>query len=152
MADKEWMDEIRCFAHSVGIGEIGFGHSHPFFDVERLLKIDMDAGIGLPPFTEERIEKRVYPENTMENCRSFITILQPYAVPVYSRETFKGYGNISPAAVGTDYHILVMEKLTKLKEYLDKKFPGSENMAFVDNSPFSEKHVAVRCGLGQIYL
>lgn len=151
MANKEWMDEIRRFCVSVGIYEVGFGHSRPFFDVEKLLAADLETGVGLPPFTEERIEFRVFPERTMKHCRSFITILEPYEVPVYSPAEFVGSGNISPAALGTDYHINVMDKLKKLKNYLDQTFPQSMNMAFVDNSPFSEKHVAVRCGLGEIY-
>ena len=151
MANKEWVDEIRRFCSFAGICEVGFGHSRPFFDVEKLLAADLETGAGLPPFTEERIEVRVFPELTMKNCRSFITILEPYQVPVYSPAEFAGSGNISPAASGMDYHIRVMQKLKKLKNYLDQNFPQSVNMAFVDNSPFSEKHVAVRCGLGEIF-
>ena len=31
------------------------------FDVEKLLAADLETGAGLPPFTEERIEVRVFP-------------------------------------------------------------------------------------------
>lgn len=60
------------------------------------------------------------------------------------------YGNISPAASGEDYHRIVRRKLSGLMSALEAADPDGRRLAYVDNSPFSEKHVAIRAGLGRL--
>ena len=135
------------FAQKAGVDDIAVCDASDFPEVEALLRRDISLGI-LPPFTETDLKKRVSPEETLPGAKSFIVILEKYTPPAYKH--CEGFGNISPAATGIDYHRTVMEKLTILTEYIEKTYKDSKCMAFVDNSPFSEKHVAIRAGLGKL--
>lgn len=142
------MVDLYGLAEKINIDDIAVCHAGPFDEVEAILKRDMELGI-LPPFTEENIQKRVNPEETMAGAASFIVILEHYKPEVYKRR--KGfYGNISPAACGEDYHRIVRSKLNLLLQALKEDDSEGQYLAYVDNSPFSEKHIAVRAGMGQI--
>lgn len=119
-----------------------------FSEVEAILKKDMKLGI-LPPFTDLDIRKRVCPEETLAGAAGFIVILEHYTPETYKKRTGL-YGNISPAASGEDYHRTVGKKLNRLVEELMAADPEGTYLAYVDNSPFSEKHVAIRAGLGRL--
>lgn len=142
------MVDLYGLAEKLNIDDLAACGAEPFFEVERLLKKDMELGI-LPPFTDTDIRKRVYPEETMAGAAGFIVILEHYVPWTYKkREGF--YGNISPAACGEDYHRIVHGKLNRFLEALMSEDPEGTYRAYVDNSPFSEKHVAIRAGLGRL--
>ncbi|MDD3222933.1 MAG: DUF1730 domain-containing protein [Clostridia bacterium] len=142
------MVDLYGLTEKINIDDIAVCHAGPFDEVETLLKKDMELGI-LPPFTEEDIQKRVNPEETMAGAASFIVILEHYKPEVYKkREGF--YGNISPAASGEDYHRIVQGKLNLLLQALKEDDSQGHYQAYVDNSPFSEKHIAVRAGMGRM--
>lgn len=142
------MVDLWGLAEKLNIDDIAVCHAGKFEDVEQLLKKDAELGI-LPPFTETDIRKRVYPSETLANAKSFIVILEHYDPPVYKKREGL-YGNISPAASGEDYHRIVRDKLSGLMEVLSSVDGEGKRLAYVDNSPFSEKHVAVRAGLGRL--
>lgn len=142
------MVDLWGLAEKLNIDDIAVCHAGKFEDVEQLLKKDMELGI-LPPFTETDIRKRVYPSETLAGAKSFIVILEHYDPPVYKKREGL-YGNISPAASGEDYHRIVRAKLSGLMEALASMDGEGNRLAYVDNSPFSEKHVAVRAGLGRL--
>lgn len=141
------MVDLYRLAEKLNIDDIGVCHAGKFEDVERILKRDAELGI-LPPFTETDLTKRVEPEKTLPGAKSFIVILEHYNPPIYKKREGL-YGNISPAASGEDYHRIVRGKLSALMEVLGQLDPEGRRQAYVDNSPFSEKHVAVRAGLGR---
>ena len=142
------MVDLWGIAEKLNIDDIAVCHAGKFEDVEQLLKKDAELGI-LPPFTETDIRKRVYPSETLAHAKSFIVILEHYDPPVYKKREGL-YGNISPAASGEDYHRIVRDKLSGLMEVLSSVDGEGKRLAYVDNSPFSEKHVAVRAGLGRL--
>lgn len=142
------MVDLRKLAEQLNIDDIAVCHAERFTDVEFLLKKDLELGI-LPPFTEKDIEKRVCPEKTLENAASFIVLLEHYEPKIYKRREGP-FGNISPAACGEDYHRIVRRKLDLLMEALSLVDPEGKRLFFVDDSPFSEKHLAMRAGLGKI--
>lgn len=142
------MVDLWGIAEKLNIDDIAVCHAGKFEDVERLLKKDAELGI-LPPFTETDTRKRVYPSETLAHAKSFIVILEHYDPPVYKKREGL-YGNISPAASGEDYHRIVRDKLSRLMEVLSSVDGEGKRLAYVDNSPFSEKHVAVRAGLGRL--
>ena len=142
------MVNLRRLAEELNIDDLAVCHAGKFEDLEQLLKKDMELGI-LPPFTEQDIEKRICPNRTMEDARSFIVLLEHYEPAVYKKRDGL-YGNISPAATGEDYHRIVRQKLEALLEKLQIEDPDGKREAYVDTSPFSEKHIAVRAGLGRI--
>jgi epoxyqueuosine reductase len=142
----ETNEKIVKYAGSIGIDEIGFADAGPFYDVEKLIH-----GVEIP-FVSFPIERRVKPELTLKNSKGFIVVLEPYPVPCYEKALEKKslVGNIAPSALGEDYHGVLMGKLNRLAEYLKGEYPASQFLCYTDTSPFSEKHVAVRAGLGMI--
>lgn len=142
------MVDLQRLAEKLNIDDIAVCHANRFDDVEKLLKKDIVLGI-LPPFVEADIEKRVEPKKTLADAKSFIVLLEHYEPVVYKKREGR-YGNISPAASGEDYHRIVREKLNALVEILKQNDCEGNYQAYVDNSPFSEKHVAIRAGLGRI--
>ncbi len=142
------MVDLYRLAEELNIDDIAVCHAEKFNSVEQLLKKDVELGI-LPPFVETDIHRRVCPEETLAGAKSFIVILEHYEPSVY--KVRKGlYGNISPAASGEDYHRIVRRKLSGLMSALEAADPDGRRLAYVDNSPFSEKHVAIRAGLGRL--
>lgn len=142
------MVDLYRLAEQLKIDDIAVCHAGRFEEVERLLKKDIELGI-LPPFVEADIQKRVEPKLTMPDAGSFIVLLEHYEPTVYKKREGR-YGNISPAASGEDYHRIVREKLNALTAALNDADTEGHYQAYVDNSPFSEKHVAIRAGLGKI--
>lgn len=142
------MVDLHRLAEKLNIDDIAVCHAGRFHEVEQILKKDMELGI-LPPFVEADICKRVEPKETMADAASFIVLLEHYEPMIYLKREGR-YGNISPAASGEDYHRIVRNKLNALVEVFNEKDPEGVYQAYVDNSPFSEKHVAIRAGLGKI--
>ncbi len=142
------MVDVYRLAEELNIHDIAACSVEKFEDVENILQKDMALGI-YPPFVEEDIQKRIDPKETMADALSFLVVLEHYEPRLYQKR--EGcYGNISPAACGEDYHRIVRNKLNALTEVLGKEYPNARFLSYVDNSPFSEKHVAVRAGLGRI--
>lgn len=142
------MGELRKIAENAGIDTIAVCGAERFDEVAYLLEAAKAKG-ELPPFTSEDIELRVDPAMTLPNAKAFIVIASPYTPTIYQPAAGL-YGNIAPSACGEDYHRIVMRKLKVLCEALAERYPEHSFMPFVDTSPFSEKHLAVRAGLGQI--
>lgn len=142
------MVDLYRLAEELNIDDIAVCNAESFDDVEQILKKDMELGI-LPPFVGSDIQKRIDPKQTMEDASSFIVILEHYEPVVYKKREGR-YGNISPAASGEDYHRIVRKKLDGLIEKIKQTELEGKYLAYVDNSPFSEKHVALRSGLGKI--
>ena len=142
------MVDLRRLAEELNIHEISVCHAGRFDDVEAILLKDEQLGIT-PPFVTKEIEKRVEPKETMKDAASFIVVLEHYHVNSYPKREGR-YGNISPAACGEDYHRILRRKLNALVECLKSEDPKSDYLLYVDDSPFSEKHVAMRSGLGKI--
>lgn len=140
------MVNLHGLAEKLKIDDMAVCGAEKFSEVEAILKKDMKLGI-LPPFTDLDIRKRVCPEETLAGAAGFIVILEHYTPETYKKRTGL-YGNISPAASGEDYHRTVGKKLNRLVEELMAADPEGTYLAYVDNSPFSEKHVAIRAGLG----
>lgn len=104
-------------------------------------KIEVEA-IGFCP-TES--ETGVY----LENAKTFIVILESYNIFNKQEQPEKLYGKISRAAVFEDYHKIVNRKLDRLKEYIYRTF-GCNSKGFCDISPFSDREIAKKAGLGVI--
>lgn len=117
----------------------GVGSAEPFYELKEYLK---NSEVPFVNFTQE---ERTEPKLIMENAKSIVAIGLSYNV-VYSKiNDGRLRGNMSAGAVGTDYHIVVKDKLKRLK---DEILPKSEAKIFSDTGPLSDRDVALRCGLG----
>ncbi len=65
---------------------------------------------------------------------------------------FAGYteGNVSMYARGEDYHKVVLQRLGRSCEALEKEFPGKRFIPLADASPLPEKLAAAMAGMGVI--
>ncbi len=97
------------------------------------------------PFVDYSVEMRTEPLLTMPDAKSIVCIGLSYNTVYKPINDGRARGKISSGAVGTDYHILVREKLEKLRAEL---IPSHNAMIFTDTGPLSDRAVAERCALG----
>lgn len=118
---------------------IGIGDASPFYNIKPILeKTEV-------PFVEKDIEKRINPMLIRNDAKSIIALGLSYNKVFVGNIDNKIRGKISIGAMGTDYHILIKDKLEHIKNSLN-----IEGDIFVDTGPLVDREVAKRCGLGQI--
>lgn len=118
----------------------GVGSAESFFELKEYLK---DKTV---PFVNYSIEERTEPNIAMASVKSIIAIGLSYNVVYVKIKDNLLRGNMSAGAVGTDYHILIKEKLERLKKEV---LPDCQYKIYSDTGPLSDRDVAVRCGLGK---
>lgn len=118
---------------------IGIGDAKPFYEIRHILETTK------VPFVEPDIRKRIYPEKTVKGAKSIIALGLSYNKKFVGVLDNKIRGKISIGAMGTDYHILIKEKLLKIKDEF-----CLDGEIFVDTGPLVDREVAKRCSLGYI--
>lgn len=114
-------EKIIDIARKNGIKDVGFCE---FSAIENRL-IDCRAKSRIP-----------------EKAKTVILFLFPYKVMEEKPKKISRYAAVS------DYHIVCMEYLTKIKENLKEEFATEGFEIFIDNSPIPEVYAAARAGLG----
>ncbi|QUI23294.1 tRNA epoxyqueuosine(34) reductase QueG [Vallitalea pronyensis] len=147
---KALQEALIAYSQDIGVDAIGFCTAAPFFEIEDCL-YHREAQGYMCDLESKDYKRKIYPQQTMKNAKSFLVILEAYDVhnKNHDHEDDKLRGHISMTAVSKDYHNILMEKLEKLAVFLKSKVP-CETMAFVDISPFSDRAIACRAGLGFI--
>ncbi len=97
------------------------------------------------PFVSFSVERRTEPLLTMPEAKSIVCIGLSYNTVYKPINDGRLRGKISSGAVGTDYHIIIKEKLERLRAEL---IPSHNAMIFTDTGPLSDRAVAERCALG----
>jgi epoxyqueuosine reductase len=141
-------NKIIDYSKETGIDSIGFCLAEPFYEIEDILSKREKSGF-MCELESREYEKKIYPSLTMKDAKSFIVILESYNDISMKVNNGDIRGNISMAAVSTDYHITVMDKLKKLEEFLQSQVE-CKTKCYVDISPFSDRAIAKRAGLGFI--
>lgn len=139
---------IRQYAYNIGIQKIGFCTAQVFDDMIPVLE-KRKKNKWYTTFEEENISKRVDPSISMEGAKSFIVILESYNVNIKNKSENNLVGNISSYAVGIDYHHTLISKLEQLEKYI-KTLKNCKIQKYVDQSPFIDRQVALRAGMGFI--
>lgn len=105
---------------------------------------------GKMTYLERNIEKRLDPRLLVSHAKSVIVVLVNY-YPTEKQDENNNTPRIAKYAYGTDYHIVIKQKLFQLldfvKEISDNKASGR---CFVDSAPVLETSWAVEAGLGWI--
>lgn len=96
-------------------------------------------------FEEKDIQKKIFPEISLENAKSLIVFFLPYLTKKHNPK-----GNISIYSQGLDYHIWGKEKIEQINKLFIKKFPGANTYVQVDNGPLDEKFFGYISGLGYL--
>ncbi|BAU29618.1 epoxyqueuosine reductase [Aneurinibacillus soli] len=149
---EQLKQEVIAYAYSIGIDKIGFAAADPFLTLKERLYTHRERGYE-SGFEEKDIEKRVYPERTMEGARSIISIALAYpsrmeAPPKSEPGTYRGV--LARVAWGEDYHNVLRDRLQKLEGFLQARVPDVQTVTMVDTGVLSDRAVAARAGLGWV--
>lgn len=145
-------EQIIEKAHDLGIDKIGFASAEPFYELEDSLIEQRERGYT-SGFEHQNIKERIYPELTFDNPQSFIAIAMAYpsTSPVVSdKEDPQKQGQFATASWGTDYHVLLKDRMDQLVADLQTICPDAHFKSMVDTGVFVDVAVAERAGLGFI--
>lgn len=104
---------------------------------------------GEMKYMENYFDKRLNPTLLVDAAKSVISLLLNYYPSDGEKQKEDNY-RISKYAYGTDYHLVIKEKLNLLLEKLQEKIGTIEGRAFVDSAPVMDKAWAKKSGLGWI--
>lgn len=102
---------------------------------------------GQMQYMENHFDKRLDPTKLVEGSKSVISLLLNYYPD--QEQTNNSY-KLSKYAYGTDYHIVIKEKLKTLLNFIQEEIGAVNGRAFVDSAPVLDKAWAAKSGLGWI--
>ncbi|CAM3262210.1 tRNA epoxyqueuosine(34) reductase QueG [Aequorivita lipolytica] len=112
--------------------------------LENWLKKNMNGEMA---YMENHFDKRLDPTILVPDSKSVISLLLNYfPSETQTSETYK----ISKYAYGTDYHLVIKDKLKQLMNFISEEIGEVHGRAFVDSAPVLDKAWAAKSGLGWI--
>jgi len=142
--------DIIAYSKTIGIDKIGFTTATTFEEMKiRLIQqqeLNYQSG-----FEEKDIEKRVTPSLLMDQPKSIISIALAYPSKMKERVVGKKgarRGIFCRASWGTDYHVVLRDRLTKLEAYIKERVPDAFCKSMVDTGELVDRAVAERAGIG----
>ena len=113
-------------------------------NLENWLKNEMHGEMS---YMERNFDMRLDPRKIMNGAKSVISLTYNYYTDKLQKdENFK----ISKYAFGTDYHVVIREKLKNLLFLIKEKVGDMNGRVFVDSAPILERAWAKKSGLGWI--
>ncbi|MER2060833.1 MAG: tRNA epoxyqueuosine(34) reductase QueG [Niallia sp.] len=147
---RELKKDIIEYSKTIGIDKIGFTSASTFEEMKvRLIRqqeLNYQSG-----FEEKDIEKRVDPSLLLEQPKSIISIALAYPSKMKERVVSKKgerRGIFCRASWGTDYHIVLKDRLQKLEDYIKERIPDALCKSMVDTGELVDRAVAQRAGIG----
>ncbi|MBX2938548.1 MAG: tRNA epoxyqueuosine(34) reductase QueG [Ferruginibacter sp.] len=139
---------IRDVAQQLGFDYCGFSEAGFMEEDARRLESWLNAKMqGTMDYMDNHFDKRVNPSLLVPGAQSVITLLMNY----YPDEVQDSVTpKISKYAYGTDYHLVIKEKLNQLLQQIRLNIGAVEGRGFVDSAPVLERSWAVRSGLGWV--
>ena len=102
---------------------------------------------GKMKYMENNFDKRLNPTLLVEDSKSVVSmLLNYYPSELQNEDSYK----ISKYAYGTDYHLVIKEKLKALLSFIQEEIGKVSGRAFVDSAPVLDKAWAAKSGLGWI--
>jgi len=142
--------DIINYSKTIGIDKIGFTTASTFEEMKiRLItqqELNYQSG-----FEEKDIEKRVNPSLLLDQPKSIISIALAYPSKMKERVTSKRgarRGIFCRASWGTDYHVVLRDRLAKLEKYIMERVPDALCKSMVDTGELVDRAVAQRAGVG----
>ncbi|WP_430787963.1 tRNA epoxyqueuosine(34) reductase QueG [Virgibacillus flavescens] len=142
--------EIIDYSKTIGIDKIGFASADVFGELKERLKRQQELSYH-SGFEKGSIEERTEPERLLPEAQSIISIAIAYPsrmknAPKSTKESRRGI--FCRASWGTDYHIILRERLEKLSAFIKEKVPEVSDKLMVDTGELSDRAVAERAGIG----
>jgi len=134
-------------ARDLGFSKAAIASVEPFDgDRPRLEAWVADGGAALLPYLAN--PELVDPRAVFAEARSALVGFFPYARPEAVPGAVPGSARVSRYLWGTDYHIVLKGRLSRLLREAQAAFPGLQGRVCVDTAPVLERQLAVRAGLG----
>ncbi len=116
-------------------------------EAPRLEKWLREGRHGEMKYMENYFDKRLNPSLLVEGAKSVVSLLYNY----YPEQKQNPHApKISKYAYGTDYHLVIKDKLNAFLELLKTQIGEINGRVFVDSAPVLEKVWAAKSGLGWI--
>ncbi len=103
---------------------------------------------GEMSYMANHFDKRLDPRLLVENARSVVSVLLNYFPS--EKQTDNEAPVLSKYAFGTDYHLVMKDKLGELLLFIQSEIAPCQGRCFVDSAPVLDRAWAVRAGLGWI--
>ncbi len=145
-------EKLKNYAYSIGIDKIGFASAKPLEN--HLVRLMMRRSENYSyTLNEGDPLKRINPALSLPAAKSVICAAVAYDGQEYiphdnSLGEAGARGRLSLISRGRDYHVVMHERLEKLKLYIMKVFPNAKISIMVDKHDILEKAFAVEAGLG----
>ena len=147
---REFKKDIIAYSKTIGIDKIGFTSASTFEEMKvRLItqqELNYQSG-----FEEKDIDKRVNPSLLLHQPKSIISIALAYPSKMKERVVSKKgerRGIFCRASWGTDYHVVLKDRLQKLEDYIKERIPEALCKSMVDTGELVDRAVAQRAGIG----
>lgn len=138
---------VKQQAAEVGFQACGIAPAAPLHSEEFPLRQWLAAGYHADmDYMQQHVDMRYDPRQLVEGARSVVSLLLAYKP---DRRT-EGNLRIAQYAYGDDYHQRLKGMLFQLMDRLTQRYPDFQGRPFVDTAPISDRHWAVRAGLGWI--
>ena len=150
MNTLELQQEVINYAKSIGIDKIGFTTAAPFRELKNRLVRQQELGFQ-SGFEEKDLDKRTEPTLLLDQAESIIAIAIAYPSKMENSPRGKKgerRGIFCRASWGTDYHIVLRERLKLLEEFILKHVPTARLKSMVDTGELADRAVAERAGIG----
>lgn len=137
-------------AKAAGFDLVGFAKAEELKEeiekLEEWLRRGYQSGMK---YMERNLDKRRNVKKILPLAKSVISLaLNYYTDENYSNDP--GKGKVSRYAWGTDYHLVIWEKLEILENSFKEIDPSFESISYVDTGPVMDKVWAKKAGLGWI--
>jgi len=103
---------------------------------------------GEMAYMENHFDKRLDPRLLVDSARSVISLTLNYFPG--EQQTDPDAPKISKYAYGTDYHLVIKDKLFELLRFISEQIGEISGRAFVDSAPVLDRAWARRSGIGWI--
>ena len=144
--------EIIEESKKLGIDKLGFTTAEPFEYMLESLKEQHSKGHTVG-FEHPVLDERIYPDRIFEKPQSILSIALAYPSRMTEKaERTRGErrGNFSRASWGTDYHVILRDRMDRLIAFIQEKIPEARFKPMVDTGELIDTVVAQRAGLGFI--
>ncbi|RFU63255.1 tRNA epoxyqueuosine(34) reductase QueG [Bacillus sp. V59.32b] len=147
---QQLKEDIIIYSKEIGIDKIGFTTADTFGEMKNRLIRQAELGFQ-SGFEEPDIDKRIQPELIFPEPRSIISIAIAYPSKMKDAPQSKRgerRGIFARASWGTDYHVILRDKLKQLEAFIKSKVLEAVTKSMVDTGELVDRAVAERAGIG----
>ncbi|MBK8725105.1 MAG: tRNA epoxyqueuosine(34) reductase QueG [Holophagaceae bacterium] len=141
---KDW---LRAEALALGFARVGFASCEPFeAEKARLRQWFAEGRAAHLPYLDPDV--LADPGRVLAGAQTALVGFFPYARPDAVPGAAPGSLKLSRYLWGTDYHITLKGRLSRLLRAAQERSPGLQGRVCVDTAPLLERQLAARAGLG----